>query len=125
MAWLKPCPPLRADPLRVDPRLTGSPSSQFFRGLGLSISWAVTQFCGRESGCHRPIDFCAHAGNFPEGYRVCVKTRFGRGQRLKPHLFYIRYSTAEAVPYKDSVVATQALQPVGVRPCKDQNPEGE
>jgi hypothetical protein len=42
-----------------------------------------------------------------------VATRFRAGQRLKPNSFCILYGTAEAVPYKDLVVATQALQPVG------------
>ena len=41
-----------------------------------------------------------------------MATRFRAGQRLKPHSFCILYGTAEAVPYKDLAVATQALKPV-------------
>ena len=42
------------------------------------------------------------------GFRACVAIRFRAGQRLKPHSFCILYGTAEAVPYKDLVDATQA-----------------
>jgi hypothetical protein len=42
-----------------------------------------------------------------------MTTRFRAGQRLKPDSFCVLYGTAEAVPYKDSAVTTQALQPAG------------
>jgi hypothetical protein len=67
----------------------------------------MTQLCGRECALHWLIDFNAHVGNFSESYIVCVKTRFGRGQRLKPHLFYLCYGTAEAVPHKDLTLLIQ------------------
>jgi hypothetical protein len=41
-----------------------------------------------------------------------VATRFRAGQRLKPNSFCLPYGTAEAMPYKDSAVATQALKHV-------------
>jgi len=41
----------------------------------LSIFWAVTQFCDRERALDWQIDFYAHAGSFPKGYRFCVGTQ--------------------------------------------------
>ena len=67
---------------------------------------AVTQFCDRESAHHRPIDFYAHVGDFPEGYRVCVTTRQRALQGLKPVSFQAAYVTAEAVTHKDFLVLT-------------------
>ena len=40
-------------------------------------------------------------------------------------LFCGLYGTAEAVPHKDLPVVTQTLQPVGIRPCKDQSQQAE
>jgi hypothetical protein len=37
----------------------------------------------------------------------------------------MRYGTAEAVPYKDWGLATQALQPAGISPRKDEPSQAE
>jgi hypothetical protein len=38
--------------------------------------------------------------------------KFEQASGLKPQRFPVLYGTAEAVPYKDLAVATQALKPV-------------
>jgi hypothetical protein len=45
-----------------------------------------------------------------------MKIRFRAGQRLKPNSFFAFYGTAEAVPYKDSAVAKQALKLAPLEP---------
>ncbi len=50
-------------------------------------------------------------------------------QVLKPFSIQTLYGTVETVPHKDFLVATQALQPVGLvglgRACCNQNPQAE
>ena len=46
-------------------------------------------------------------------------------QGLKPFSFQTLYGTVETVPYKDFLVATQALQPVGVGTSKAETPQAE
>ena len=50
------------------------------------------------------------------GFRACMTTGTPNRQGLKPISFQALYGTVETVPYKEFLVATQALQLLGFGP---------